>query len=205
MNENTHTYRVIDSDVTDVIFKEKSSKFIGFATYVEDENQIKNRIEQIKKLHFSARHWCYAWQLGLEDKRYRVNDDGEPNGTAGLPIYGQIQSFGLTNILIVVVRYFGGIKLGVGGLVQAYKTTAKLTLDMCCVLEKSITYRYMVVCSYQNLNKVMRIVKEKKIEIHSEHMDAQCTIVLDVEKDKVSDVESAFSSLFDIVFKPVIE
>ena len=107
------TYKTINNTSPEILFKEKNSKFFGYAFPVSDENDVKNCLEEVKKQHHSARHFCYAYQIGTEEKQHRVNDDGEPNNSAGMPIYGQIQSFDVTNILIVVVRYFGGVKLGV--------------------------------------------------------------------------------------------
>ena len=122
-------YRTIETPSRETLFKEKASKFFGYAFPVLSEDDVKMKLEYLKKKHPSARHFCYAYQLGIKEIRFRVNDDGEPNNSAGLPIYGQIQSFELTNILIVSVRYFGGTKLGISGLISAYKTSAKITLE----------------------------------------------------------------------------
>ena len=116
MDELKDTYRTITKPSEEVLFKDKNSKFFGYAFPVKNEEEIKEHLEDLRKKHHAARHWCYAWQLGKEEYRYRANDDGEPSNSAGMPIYGQIQSFDVTNVLIVVVRYFGGVKLGVGGL-----------------------------------------------------------------------------------------
>ena len=122
------TYKTITQASEVSLYKEKGSKFYGYAVPVLTENEITESIKKIKKEHRKARHWCYAWQLNAENTSFRVNDDGEPSNSAGQPIYGQIQSKELTNVLIVVVRYFGGVKLGVGGLIRAYKTVAQLAL-----------------------------------------------------------------------------
>ena len=111
------------------MLKEKKSKFYGYAFYISKTEEVTKYLTKLKKKHHSAGHFCYAYQIGIEDKSYRFNDDGEPRNSAGAPIYGQIKAFGLTNILIVVVRYFGGTKLGVGGLISAYKECAKKTLE----------------------------------------------------------------------------
>ena len=132
------TYNTIKRSTEGILFKEKNSKFFGFAYPVLNEDEVKFYLENLKKEHHSARHWCYAYQIGTETIAYRANDDGEPSNSAGMPIYGQIQSFDVTNILVVVVRYFGGVKLGVGGLISAYKTTAQLTLETCTIVEKTI-------------------------------------------------------------------
>src|SRR5690606_1222307 len=121
------TYKTIDKASDEVLFKEKNSKFFGYAFPISNEDDVKIHLETLKKQHHSARHWCYAYQLGTQANTitFRANDDGEPNNSAGMPIYGQIQSFEVTNVLVVVVRYFGGVKLGVGGLISAYKTAAQ--------------------------------------------------------------------------------
>ena len=138
------TYNTITKPSQDVLFKDKNSKFFGYAFPVKSEEEIKSYLEALKKQHHSARHWCYAYQLGTETTNYRANDDGEPNNSAGMPIYGQIQSFNLTNVLVVVVRYFGGVKLGVGGLINAYKTTAQLALESSNIIEKTINIDYQI-------------------------------------------------------------
>lgn len=128
--QHTDTYKTIDLPTEEVLFKEKHSKFFGYVFPIRTEEEVKPILDAIKKQHHSARHWCYAWQLGVENQiQYRANDDGEPNNSAGMPIYGQIQSFEITNVLVIVVRYFGGIKLGVGGLISAYKNTAQMALE----------------------------------------------------------------------------
>ncbi|MCB0451221.1 MAG: YigZ family protein, partial [Confluentibacter sp.] len=138
MTEQKDTYKTITIPSEEVLFKDKNSKFFGYAFPVSQEEEIKMHLEQLKKKHFSARHWCYAYQIGTEKISFRANDDGEPNNSAGMPIYGQIQSFEVTNILVVVVRYFGGTKLGVGGLISAYKNTAQLALEKATIVEKTL-------------------------------------------------------------------
>ena len=194
------TYKTIASSVQEVIFKEKSSKFLGYAFPVTSEEEIKAHLEEVKKAHFSARHWCYAWQLGYgTNQRYRANDDGEPNNTAGIPIYGQIQSFELTNILVIVVRYFGGIKLGVGGLVQAYKTTAQLTLQETEIEEKLITEEMVINFDYPLMNKVMRVVKEQNLTITAQHLTESCELHLAIRQSDYTKVEEIFNNLYGVV------
>ena len=159
------TYNTITSNTEPVLFKDKNSKFFGYAFPVNNEAEVKSHLEQLKKEHHTARHWCYAYQLGTETITYRANDDGEPNNSAGMPIYGQIQSFEVTNMLIVVVRYFGGVKLGVGGLVNAYKTAAQMALEVSNIIEKTINIDYLISFDYKNMNKVMRIIKERKLNL----------------------------------------
>ena len=154
-------YKTIDFPSEEVLLKEKNSKFFGYAIPVTSEEEVKENLERLRKEHFSARHWCYAYQIGTEKIQYRANDDGEPNNSAGMPIYGQIQSFDITNVLIVVVRYFGGVKLGVGGLISAYKTAAQMALESAEIIEKTIDIHFLISFGYANMNKVMRIIKEK--------------------------------------------
>lgn len=194
------TYKTIAAPVEEVIFKEKSSKFLGYAFPVTSEEEIKAHLEAVKKAHFSARHWCYAWQLGYgRHQRYRANDDGEPNNTAGIPIYGQIQSFELTNILVIVVRYFGGIKLGVGGLVQAYKTTAQLTLQETEIEEKLITEELVINFDYPLMNKVMRVVKEQNLTITAQHLTESCELHLAIRQSDYAKIEEIFNNLYGVV------
>ena len=194
------TYKTIASSVQEVIFKEKSSKFLGYAFPVTSEEEIKAHLEEVKKAHFSARHWCYAWQLGYgTNQRYRANDDGEPNNTAGLPIYGQIQSFELTNILVIVVRYFGGIKLGVGGLVQAYKTTAQLTLQEAETEEKLITEELRIRFDYPLMNKVMRVVKEQNLNITQQLLTEDCELHLAIRQSDYQRMQELFENIYGVL------
>lgn len=194
------TYKTIASSVQEVIFKEKSSKFLGYAFPVTSEEEIKAHLEAVKKEHFSARHWCYAWQLGHgTNQRYRANDDGEPNNTAGIPIYGQIQSFELTNILVIVVRYFGGIKLGVGGLVQAYRTTAQLTLQEAEIKEKLITEELRIRFEYPLMNKVMRVVKEQNLNITQQLLTENCELHLAIRQSDYQRMQELFENIYGVL------
>lgn len=204
MNEKD-TYKTIKKSVSEVIFKDKSSKFLGYAFPITSESEIKPILEAIKKEHFSARHWCYAWQLGKEQKQYRANDDGEPSGTAGLPIYGQIQSFELTDILVVVVRYFGGIKLGVGGLINAYKTTAQLTLQQADIQKCTINKIFKIHFDYKDMNKVMRVIKEKNLTITHQQLTMDCVIFVEVRKRGAAQLPKAFERLYEVSVKEVQE
>lgn len=197
-SEIKDTYNTIDNAVENILFKEKNSKFIGYAYPITSENEVKIYIENLKTTHFSARHWCYAYQLGAETIRFRANDDGEPSNSAGMPIYGQIQSFEITNILLVVVRYFGGIKLGVGGLISAYKTTAQLTLAEANIVEKTINIHYKIIFDYKNMNKVMRIIKEKNLTIVNQKMELNCEIEIAIRKKSAKQIVDIFSTLFEI-------
>ena len=182
MNLEKDTYKTIEIAVGDALFKEKGSKFIGYVFPIASEDDVKNHIDELKKKHHSARHWCYAWQLGVEEISYRANDDGEPNNSAGQPIYGQILSKDVTNVLVVVVRYFGGTKLGVGGLITAYKTTAKLILEEAKIVKKTIDVFYQLIFEYKDMNKVMRIVKEQNLTLIHQKMELNCDFLISARK-----------------------
>jgi len=197
------TYKTIEVAIGDALFKEKGSKFIGYAFPVSSEDEVKIHIDELKKKHHSARHWCYAWQIGVEDIQYRANDDGEPNNSAGQPIYGQILSKEITNVLIVVVRYFGGTKLGVGGLISAYKTTAKLILDEAKIIEKTIDVHFQLNFEYVDMNKVMRIIKEHNIEIVRQKMELNCEFLISIRKKEALRVKDSFDDLRCLNIKEV--
>lgn len=195
------TYKTIASPSEEILFKEKNSKFFGYAFPVTSEEEIKNHLDILRKQHYGAVHFCYAFQIGTDKIQYRANDDGEPSNTAGAPIYGQIQSFGLTNILIVVVRFFGGIKLGVGGLISAYRTSAQMALEASEIIEKTINIHYTVSFDYKNMNKVMRVIKEKNLEIISQNMNESCEIEIATRKKNAEQIVDIFNNLFEIEIK----
>ncbi len=197
------TYKTLAEASPEVLFKEKNSKFYGYAFPVSSEEEIKLHLEELKKQHYSARHWCYAWQIGTTKIQYRANDDGEPNNSAGMPIYGQIQSFEVTNTLVVVVRYFGGVKLGVGGLISAYREGAKLALDASHIIEKTIDIHFHVTFDYKNMNKVMRIIKEKNLTIVKQEMNESCLIEIATRKKNAEMVFDIFSNLFEVEIKEI--
>jgi uncharacterized YigZ family protein len=195
------TYKTIATASEEILFKEKNSKFFGYAFPVSTEVEIKNHLDILKKQHYGAVHNCYAFQIGTDTIQYRANDDGEPSNTAGTPIYGQIQSFGLTNILVVVVRYFGGVKLGVGGLISAYRTAAQMALEASEIVEKTIDIKFIIHFDYKNMNKVMRVIKEKNIEINSQKMDLGCEILVSTRKKNAEMVFDIFDTMFEIDIK----
>ena len=192
------TYKTISSASEEVLYKEKNSKFFGYAFPVSNEEEIKEHLERLRKEHFSARHWCYAYQIGTEKIQYRANDDGEPNNSAGMPIYGQIQSFEVTNVLVVVVRYFGGVKLGVGGLISAYKTAAQMALENSEIVEQTINKFFTISFEYVHLNKVMRIIKEKNLQIVSQKMEMDCEIQISIRKKNIQNLLDTFENLYEI-------
>lgn len=195
------TYKTIKKPSEEILFKEKGSKFFGYAFPVLTEDDVKEKLELLKKKHHSARHFCYAYQIGIEKTQYRANDDGEPNNSAGLPIYWQIQSFGVTNILIVSVRYFGGTKLGVGGLISAYKTSAQLALEASEILVKTIDVNYQLKFNYDLMNVVQRIIKEKNLEIVSQKLEMDCEYVISVRKNDAKAIFTIFDSLYKLTIK----
>lgn len=197
------TFKTVEVASEEVLFKEKNSKFYGYAFPITSEEEVKPIVDQLKKRHFSARHWCFAYQIGTDKISFRANDDGEPNNSAGMPIYGQIQSFEVTNILVVVVRYFGGVKLGVGGLISAYKTTAQLALEASEIIEKTIDAYFTISFDYKNMNKVMRIVKEKSIAIVSQKLEENCQIKIAVRKKNAGEIFDIFLNLFEVTIEKV--
>ena len=194
-------YKTIEIASEETLFKEKGSKFFGYAFPVLSEDDVKRCLEILNKKHHSARHFCYAYQIGVEHIQYRANDDGEPNNSAGLPIYGQIQSFEVTNILIVSVRYFGGTKLGVGGLISAYKKSAQLALAASKILEKTINTQFKLTFNYDLMNAVMRIVKEKQIDIVHQKLEMGCTYIISVRKNNAKSIFQIFDALYKVAIK----
>jgi uncharacterized YigZ family protein len=197
------TFKTIASTSTEILFKEKNSKFFGYAFPITSEDEVKSIVNNLRKQHFGAGHFCYAFQLGTDTVSFRANDDGEPSNSAGMPIYGQIQSFGLTNVLVVVVRFFGGVKLGVGGLISAYKTAAQMALEESVILEKTIDVHFQICFDYKNMNKVMRIIKEKNLEIISQQMKESCQIKIATRKKNAKIIFDIFFNLFEIEIKKI--
>jgi uncharacterized YigZ family protein len=197
------TYKTILKTSEEVLYKEKGSKFFGYAFPVSSEEEVKDHIESLKKQHHSARHWCYAWQLGKNYEHYRVNDDGEPSNSAGMPIYGQLQSFEATNTLVVVVRYFGGTKLGVGGLMQAYKTTAQMALESCKIVERTIDETFLLKFEYPEMNNVMRIIKEEDIKLIAQKMELNCEFKIAVRKKETERIFEVFENTYKVAIKQI--
>ena len=165
-----------------IIFKDKGSKFLAFAYPIENEKQIKDILILLKKEHPTANHHCYAYITGADKAHTRANDDGEPSYTAGKPILGQIQSNDLTNILIVVVRYFGGTLLGVSGLIAAYKTSASEVIKNAIIIEKQILFKYSIQFPFEQLNEVMKLLKLLDCKIQNQVFDISCAITFSVRK-----------------------
>jgi uncharacterized YigZ family protein len=164
------------------VYKEKGSKFLAFAYPIATEAEAKAHLEELRKQYFDARHHCYAYILGADKAAYRINDDGEPSSTAGKPIYGQLLSHDLTNIIIVVVRYFGGIKLGVPGLINAYRTAAKDAIDNAIIIEKNITEVYNLQFTYEQMNSVMKILKDEELPQCNQKFELDCSLDFSVRQ-----------------------
>jgi len=194
-------YKTIAFPSDEILFKEKNSKFFGYSFPIQNEAEVKPIIEGLRKQHPHAVHYCYAYQTGTSTLLYRANDDGEPSNTAGMPIYGQIQSFGLTNVLVVIVRIFGGVKLGVGGLISAYRTAAQMTLQSSEIIEKTIDIHFQIAFDYKNINKVMRVIKEKGVEIVSQKMEMSCEIEIGIRKKNAEMIFDIFNSMFEVKIK----
>ena len=188
------TYRTILSN-SEGNYKEKGSKFLAYAFRCESEKQIKENLELLRKKHFDARHHAYAYRLGAEKKIFRTNDDGEPSSTAGKPIFGQILSKDITNILIVVVRYFGGTKLGVSGLINAYRSAAADAIDNTQIITKTVNDVFEIKCDYISMNDVMKIIKEEKPEVLEQQFDISCKIVFSIRQSEVEKIVSRFKKI----------
>ena len=177
-------------NIESVLYKDKASKFIGFAYHVKDENDIKERLDYVKSLHPKATHHCYAYRIGSDKNNFRANDDGEPNGSSGKPILGQIDSFGVTNCLVIIVRYFGGTKLGVPGLISAYNETAKETMASTQIIEHKILAHYKITCDYTDVNRIYQLIHNLKAILAEQHLDNWSTFIIAVEQNKATNLES---------------
>ena len=186
MNSTSDTYKSISAPVRG-IYKELGSKFLAFAWPVETEEEIKSILSEIRKEYFDARHHCYAWRLGLTGEPYRMNDDGEPSSTAGRPIHGQLLSQELSDILVVVVRYFGGTKLGVPGLIRAYKSATQDALANATVIEKIAGEHFSLTFDYLQMNDVMKVLKDMGITPLKQEFDLRCKMEVRVRLTQIED------------------
>lgn len=186
MTEQDFYYTIEKTAVAE--FKDRGSKFIGYACPIKSAEEFKDRLNEIKKEHPKATHHCFAYRLGLDGNVFRVSDDGEPSGTAGRPILGQIDSKGLVNTLVVVVRYFGGTLLGVPGLINAYKSAAALALQMTPLAQKQVEKEYVVQFDYTQVNEVMTLVKQYNCRIVRQEMQLFCNMTIAVPKNRVTEV-----------------
>jgi len=195
----TDTYKTISAN-SEGIYKEKGSKFLAFAMPVSSVDEVKVLIEHYRKTYYDARHVCFAYCIGPQREEYRVSDDGEPSGTAGRPIFGQINSFGLTNILVIVVRYFGGVLLGTGGLVAAYKSATALAIGAAEIIEKTIDIDFKVRFEVRFMNEVMRIVKSFGAQVVKQQYEMDCLMQLRIRKDDAGRLTDALKKVENLQF-----
>jgi len=195
----TDTYLTINGVATATV-TEKRSKFIAFAHPVVSANEVKEIVQRYRKEYYDARHVCWAYVLGFEREEFRSNDDGEPSGTAGKPILGQINSNGLTGILIVVIRYFGGVKLGTSGLIMAYKAAAAAVVEEARVVERTVDEVITIHFPYISMNSVMRAVKDMNPEIISQTFEMECDMTLCIRKGEVERLKTALADIDNLSF-----
>ncbi len=196
-------YTTIGEATNGVLYKERGSKFFTYAFPVNSEEAVKGHLDSVKKKHAGCGHYCYAYKMGIQNPRVRMNDDGEPSNTAGQPIFGQIQAFDLTDVLVIVAREFGGTKLGVGGLIQAYKTSAKLCLQGASKVLRTIDDEYEVRCAYNHLNRLMLLIKQMNIKVIEREMAASCKFVISVPRSESKDLESRLGNEPNLQFKKI--
>jgi uncharacterized YigZ family protein len=200
MPEQNDAYQTI-AKPTEGEFRDRGSKFIAYAYEVSTEEEVKERLAEVRSIHPKARHHCYGYQLGLEDNRYRANDDGEPNGSAGLPILNTIKSFEVTDTLVVVVRYFGGTLLGVSGLINAYKNATDEALRNAKVVEKTVNKLIHIRFKYPQMNDVMQFVKTHDITIKEQTYDTKSGLILDIRLSLIPLLEEAFEGMDEVSFQ----
>lgn len=193
-----YSYKTIDQAIENIDFKEKGSKFIGFGYPVEDEGEVKEKLNELWERFPDATHICYAYRLGLNGELYRANDDGEPSGSAGLPIYNQIVSKEITNVLVASVRFYGGTKLGVSGLVKAYKLSAQMVLEEAILVEKHLTEKILIEFTYEDQGNVMRNIDKSQVEILKTEFGMSCTLEVKVRKDQKEKFISLFEPLYQV-------
>ncbi len=194
------TYKTIAGNA-EGLYKEKGSKFIATAFTVTSEEEVKQALAEVKKKYYDARHHCYAYMIGPDKSCFRSSDDGEPSGTAGKPILNQILSKDVTNVCVIVVRYFGGIKLGVSGLINAYKTAARDALDNAVVIEKTVDEVYSLEFAYPLMNDVMRVMKEEGLEQRNPRFEIDCYLEFSTRKNNADQIVAKFKNIFGVTIK----
>ncbi|WP_431161687.1 IMPACT family protein [Flagellimonas beolgyonensis] len=191
-------YKTVEQPSPEVLYKDKKSKFFASVYPIASEDDVKPIVETLRKKYHTANHVCYAWQLGTDNPTYRANDDGEPNNSAGMPIYGQIQAFDVTNVLVTVTRIFGGTKLGVGGLIQAYRTAAQMALENATIVEKIIEVTFKLQFGYKDMDIVMRTIKQKNLNLVSQKLEMDCELVVSVRLGEANQVHQLFKELYGV-------
>ncbi|TDX86290.1 IMPACT family protein [Epilithonimonas xixisoli] len=195
-------FQTIEKPIEDILMKEKGSKFIGFAFPVNSESDVKDSLNHLKSIHPKATHHCYAYRLGINGENYRANDDGEPSGSAGLPIYNQLLAHQITNILVVVIRYYGGTKLGVGGLVKAYKESAKYTLEQAKIITKELESQVELKFKFSQQNQIFTLLNKYDAKILDFDAQEICIIKANIKtskKESISDDLSEMLLEFDFI------
>lgn len=195
------SFKTIKSPLENILLKEKGSKFIGFAFPVNNEAEIKAALEKVRTEHPKATHHCYAFRLGIEGENYRANDDGEPSGSAGLPIYNQLLANELTHILLIVVRYYGGTKLGVSGLVKTYKESAKLTLEECEIITKDLESEVEIEFDFNKQNQIFTLLNKFDGKILNFFSEEQCKIIAKINTSQKENISEQLSEMQNISFK----
>lgn len=195
-------YYTIETSAT-AEFKDRGSKFLAYSYPLKDVKDFKTYMQELKKEHPKAAHHCFAYKMGVDGNVFRSSDDGEPSGTAGKPIMGQIESKNLTNTLIIVVRYFGGSLLGVPGLINAYKTAASLVLQCTPVVQKAVEINYELQFNYTEMNDVMRIVKQFNCTVHKNEMQLFCILQIGIPKNQLNEVLSALTNIKNLEPNPM--
>lgn len=195
------SYNTIKAPVENILIKEKGSKFIGFAFPAEHEENVKSSLEKIRQEHPKATHHCYAFRLGMKGEHYRANDDGEPSGSAGLPIYNQLLAHDITNVLVIVVRYYGGTKLGVSGLVKAYKESAKATLEEAEIISREPETDLEIIFSFNQQNHIFTLLNKFDGRIQDFLSDENCVITAKIKSSQKENISEQLSEMQNISFK----
>lgn len=190
------TYRTIDNNIGEGYYTEKRSKFLAFAHHIESADEAMEIVKQYRKKYYDARHCCYAYMVGPERNEFRANDDGEPSSTAGKPILGQINSNELTDILIVVIRYYGGVNLGTGGLIVAYRTAAADAISHCKIEDRIVKEKIEYKFTYPMMNSVMHVIKSMPAKIVAQHFDNNCSITISIRKSMAEEMRSRLSKIY---------
>ncbi len=193
-------YNTVEKE-SEGLFKDKGSKFLAFAFPLQNEEEVKEILSGLRKKHHSARHFCYAWRLGFKEFTYRANDDGEPSSTGGKPILGQLQSFNVTNIIIVVVRYFGGTLLGTSGLINAYKSAAADALNNAEIIQKIIEKEIILNFTYNELSEVMNIIKQENLSIKNTRFEESCNLTFFVRESEYERIHLIFENIYGVAIE----
>lgn len=195
------TYNTIITPTEEILYKEKGSKFYAFAFPMTDSNEVSELIAPLRKKHPKANHHCYAWKIGPGENNYRANDDGEPGHSAGDPILGQINAYDLSDILVVITRIFGGTKLGVGGLIHAYRESAQLALEQAQIVERVITNDIKLNFEYPQMSQVMRFIDEHSYQIKKQELTAHCNIVIAVPLNEIEQAMNKIKTMYPVQAK----